>query len=199
MANISTISHEFGHMLGLPDLYARPEVPGMEGLGAWCAMSNQNRGGRPQHFCAWSKEQLGWIKPAVIDPAVPQKLILAPVEGTTDQCFKVLIKPDASEYLLLENRTKTGFDKDLQGEGLLIWHVTDNRPVLEESHGISGPSGPRSFPSAVPYPSKANTSFTPYTTPASTPYKLGGKPVYITNIRRLPDGKIVFQIGYEYL
>ena len=25
--------HEFGHMLGMPDLYARPENPGMEGLG----------------------------------------------------------------------------------------------------------------------------------------------------------------------
>ena len=196
--NISTICHEFGHMLGLPDLYAKPEVPGMEGLGAWCAMSQQNRGGRPQHFCAWAKEQMGWIKPAIIDPSVPQKLILDPVEGKTDQSFKILIKPDASEYLLLENRTKSGFDKDLQGEGLLIWHVTDNRPLLEESHGIAGPSGPRSFPAAVPYPSKANTSFTPYTTPSSTPYKLGGKAVHITNIRRLLDGKIVFQVGYEY-
>ena len=29
MANISVFAHEFGHMLGLPDLYARPEVPGM--------------------------------------------------------------------------------------------------------------------------------------------------------------------------
>ncbi len=199
MYNISTICHEFGHMLGLPDLYAKPEVPGMEGLGSWCAMSQQNRGGRPQHFCAWSKEQLGWIKPAIIDPAVPQKLILAPIEGTADQCYKILMKPDASEYLLLEIRTKSGFDKDLQGEGLLIWHVTDNRPLLEESHGIAGPAGPRSFPAAVPYPSKANTSYTPYTTPSSMPYKLGAKPVFITNIRRLPDGKITFQIGYEYL
>ena len=27
----------------------------------------------------------------------------------------------------------------------------------------------------------------------------GGLPVYITNIRRLPDGRITFHIGYEYL
>ena len=198
MYNISTISHEFGHMLGLPDLYAKPEVPGMEGVGGWCAMSQQNRGGRPQHFCAWSKEQLGWIKPTIIDPAVPQKLVLSPIEGNTEQCFKVLIKPDGSEYLLLENRAKTGFDKELLGEGLLIWHVTDGRPILEESHGIAGPNGPRSFPTSVPYPSKANASYTPYTIPSSKAFKPGGKPVYITNIRRLPDGKIAFQIGYEY-
>ena len=50
MGNISVICHEFGHMLGLPDLYARPENPGSEGVGVWCAMSNQVGNGRPQHF-----------------------------------------------------------------------------------------------------------------------------------------------------
>ena len=69
MNDISVFCHEFGHMLGLPDLYARPELPGSEGVGVWCAMSNQNGGGRPQHFCAWSKEQLGWVKPTVHRPA----------------------------------------------------------------------------------------------------------------------------------
>jgi M6 family metalloprotease-like protein len=82
MTNISVIAHEFGHMLGLPDLYARPENPGSEGLSLWCAMSNQAGAGRPQHMSAWCKERLGWLKPAVIDPTVPQKLILSPVEGS---------------------------------------------------------------------------------------------------------------------
>ena len=67
---ISVFGHEFGHMLGLPDLYAR-QSPGQPGLGVWCTMSTgHGQDGKPQHFCAWSKEQLGWIKPAVIDPAV---------------------------------------------------------------------------------------------------------------------------------
>src|SRR5439155_7125683 len=98
MANISVICHEFGHMLGLPDLYARPENPGSEGAGVWCAMSNQSPNGRPQHFCAWAKEQLGWLKPAVIDPTVPQKLILSPVENSPKECFKVLVRRDGSQY-----------------------------------------------------------------------------------------------------
>jgi M6 family metalloprotease-like protein len=198
MATISTTCHEFGHMLGLPDLYAKPEVPESEGLGQWCAMSNQIRSGRPQHFCAWSKEQMGWITPTVIDPAVPQKLILSPIEGNTSECFKVLIHADGSEYLLLENRKRTGFDTELPGEGLLIWRVVDGKPILEESHGILGPRGPGAYQSSVPFPSKANNSFTPLTTPSSKSLKGGGKEVHITNIRRLPDGKIVFQIGYEY-
>ncbi len=198
MSDISITCHEFGHILGLPDLYARPENPGSEGLGAWCIMSNETGGGRPQHFSAWCKERFGWLNPVVLDPTVRQKLILSPVEGSSNECFKVLARPDGSEYFLLENRRKTGFDRALPGEGLLIWRVVNGKPILEESHGIDGPPGPRVFPTAVPFPSRANNSFTPYTTPSSRSLLGGGPPVFITNIRPLDGGRIAFQIGYEY-
>jgi M6 family metalloprotease-like protein len=198
MGNTSVFCHEFGHMLGLPDLYARPENPGSEGVGTWCAMSQQAGNGKPQHFSAWCKEKLNWIKPAVIDPTVPQKLILAPIEDSEKECFKVLIRPDGSEYLLLENRKRKGFDESLAAEGLLIWRVVRNRPILEESHGVEGPAGPRVFMTSVPYPSAANDAFTPFTTPSSRSQLGGGLPVNITNIRKLPDGRIAFCIGYEY-
>jgi M6 family metalloprotease-like protein len=198
MSSISVIAHEFGHMLGLPDLYARPENPGSEGLGGWCAMSNENGSGRPQHFGAWCKEQLGWLKPVVVDPTVKQRLVLSPVVGSSTECVKVLVRPDGSEYLLLENRRKKGFDQDLAAEGLLIWRVVRNRPILEESHGVDGPSGPRVFLREVPFPSRANDAFTPYTTPSSRSQLGGGLPVHLTTIRKLPDGRISFAIGFEY-
>lgn len=198
MGNISVYCHEFGHMLGIPDLYARPENPGSEGLGNWCAMSNQTPYGRPQHFGAWCKVQLGWLTPAVLDPTVKQKLVLAPVNGSTNECFKILIRPDGSEYLLLENRRKTGFDGSLPDEGLLIWRIVGNRVILEESHGVEGPSGPRVFLTDVPYPSPANDAYTPFTTPGSRSMLGGGLPVHITNIRQHPDGRVSFHLGYEY-
>lgn len=204
MTDISVFCHEFGHMLGLPDLYARPEMPGSEGVWQWCAMSNQIGGGRPQHFCAWSKEQLGWIKPTIIDPRIKQKLILAPIEDDPTQCYKIMLRPDGSEYYLLENRRRIGWDSQLPAEGLLVWRVFagirgQQQPVyLEESHGIEGARGPSSFPTSVPFPSDSNNSFTPYTTPSSKSQLGGGLPVWITSIRKLPDGRITFQIGYEY-
>ncbi len=198
MCDISVICHEFGHLLGLPDLYARPENPGSEGVGVWCAMSNQAPAGKPQHFSAWSKEQLGWIQPALIDPTVKQKLILAPIEDSPKECFKVLVRPDGSEYFLLENRRKKGFDQSLPAEGLLIWRVIANRPILEESHGVEGPTGPRVFLDSVPFPSPSNRAFTPFTTPTSRSQLGGGLPVHITNIRSHSDGRITFMIGYEY-
>lgn len=200
IASISVITHEFGHMLGLPDLYARPEVPGEEGLGVWCTMSTgHGRDGKPLHFSAWCKEQLGWLKPVEIDPRVKQKIVLAPVNGSTTECIKIPVRADGSEYLLLENRRKIGYDRDLPAEGLLIWRVVNGKPVLEESHGVTGPEGPRTFLGSIPYPSSSNHSFTPFTTPSSKSLKGGGFPVHITNIQKLPDGRIAFQIGYEYL
>ena len=198
MTSISVFCHEFGHMLGLPDLYARPENPGSEGAGVWCLMASELGKGRPQHMSAWSKEQLGWLKPAVIDPTEKQSLILAPVEGSATECFKVLIRRDASEYLLLENRQQRDFDTGLPASGLLIWRVVGGHPILEESHGIEGPLGPRVFLNSIPFPSASGHAFTPDTHPSSRSLLGGGLPVRINEIRQLPDGRITFTIGHSY-
>jgi M6 family metalloprotease-like protein len=195
---IGGFAKELGLALGLPDLAARTENIGSEGLGVWCQLSNPLGTARPQHPSAWCKERLGWLKPTVIDPTVKQKLVLAPIEDSPRECFKILVRPDGTEYFLLENRKKKGFDSDLPGEGLLIWRVVNDRPVLEESHGVEGPTGPTVHLALVPYPSAANNSFTPDTTPSSRSPLGGGLPVHITEIKRLPDGRITFQVGYEY-
>jgi M6 family metalloprotease-like protein len=199
MESISVFAPEFGKLLGLPDLAARTENPGSEGLGVWCLMSNGGGDkGRPGHLCAWCKEQLGWITPAVIDPATKQKLLLSPMQKSPREFLKVIARADGSEYFLLENRVAKGFDADLPGQGLLVWRIVNNRPILEESHGVAGPSGPRVQLDAVPFPSKANQSFTPLTTPSSQALTGAGLPVHLTNIRRLPDGRIAFLVGYEF-
>src|SRR5258708_4420401 len=88
---------------------------------------------------AWGKTAgrgagMGGLARAVLDRRVVQKLVVAPVTRTNKECFKVLVRPDGSEYLLLESGARRGLEKDLRAEGLLIWRVVHNRPVLEESH-----------------------------------------------------------------
>jgi M6 family metalloprotease-like protein len=197
LSNISTPANLLGRVMGLPDLSDRPGPISPQGAGIWCAMGNVISDGRPQHLCAWCKEQLGWLQPTVIDPSVRQKLVLSPIEGSNRECFKVLVRRDGSEYFVLENRRRAGFDAGLPGEGLLIWHVVDGRPTLEPSHGVSGPTASRMYLSLVPYPSTANSNFTPDTTPSSRSQLAGGMPVYITDIQRLADGRITFAIGYQ--
>lgn len=199
MTSISLFCHELGHVLGLPDLYATHRLGDVAaaqtpGVGLWCLMANQMPG-RPQHMSAWCKEKLGWIKPAIIDPSVRQQLVLAPIENSPRECFKIPLKWDGSEYLLLENRRHIGFDASLPAQGLLIWHVSYNRPVLVEAHGLGGPQAAWLNYRNIPYPTPWNSAYTPFSRPSSVIESEDGIPIYITDITRLEDGRILFTVG----
>ena len=59
------VLHEFGHALGLPDLYDTDYSS--SGIGNWGVMSGGSWGGNgsspwyPVHFSAWCKTTLGWV------------------------------------------------------------------------------------------------------------------------------------------
>lgn len=93
----------------------------------------------------------------------------------------------SAEYWLVENRSRVGFDVNLHGEGLLVWHVDDemlhapllvNRGTngaprgltLEEADGLFNLNGasPSSGEPSDPYPgASGNTSFGQGTSPNS--------------------------------
>ena len=125
--------HEYGHLLGLPDLYnvdylRSPEAPPEEdsaGIGAWGLMGWGARGWNghdgPNSFSAWSRERLGWCR--LMEVSSPtQQVRLEPV-GQGGTLIKVPLA--GREYFLLEYRTRSGnhYDRNIPGEGLLIWHV----------------------------------------------------------------------------
>ncbi len=62
--DVSTFIHEFGHSLGLPDIYARETN---NSTGFWDAMSS-TEDPVPQEMSAWSRMMLGWLQPCVIKP-----------------------------------------------------------------------------------------------------------------------------------
>jgi M6 family metalloprotease-like protein len=121
---IGVLCHEFGHTLGLPDLY--PKKGEREGFGPWCAMAGGYRGKYPKSFCAWSKTRLGWCRPIVVDAATPQKLVLRPIQTHPDDAVLVPLNATdgvGAEFLLLENRAAAGNDAEGQ-PGLFIWRIT---------------------------------------------------------------------------
>ncbi len=61
---ISTFIHEFGHSIGLPDVYARQTN---NSTGPWELMSS-TRSPSPQGLSAWSRIMLGWLRPTIILP-----------------------------------------------------------------------------------------------------------------------------------
>ncbi|MHC5010379.1 MAG: hypothetical protein ACYTG6_05425, partial [Planctomycetota bacterium] len=84
--------------------------------------------------CAWCKQVLGWVRPVVVDPNVEQALALRPILHGPEECYRVLLRPDGSEYLLLENRRQEGFLTDLPSPGLVVLHVGPNdKPTAAET------------------------------------------------------------------
>jgi M6 family metalloprotease-like protein len=64
LIDIGIFCHEFGHALGLPDLYDW-DGGGGNGIGYWGIMSsgNWNLPSSPAHPCAWSRMEMGWVTP----------------------------------------------------------------------------------------------------------------------------------------
>lgn len=61
---IATFIHEFGHSLGLPDIYARATN---NSTASWEVMSS-TVSPYPQEMSAWSRMMLGWLEPCIIKP-----------------------------------------------------------------------------------------------------------------------------------
>jgi len=122
---IGVFCHEFGHILGLPDLYDTTNKS--EGVGVWCLMgagSWNNAGLTPAQLCIWAKARLNWTQPQNV--AGSTRVSLNPIETDPAGTARVWSKGAfGSEYFLIENRQRHGFDMHLPGDGLLIWHIND--------------------------------------------------------------------------
>lgn len=139
MVGVGVFCHEFGHNLGLPDLYDTDGSNGeSEGLGNWALMSGAAWLGDedfPGNFCAWSKIELGWEAATLINTSNPSSYILNPASTTQNEIFRMNIPSSFNEYFLLENRQKTALDSFLPGHGLAIFHI--NSSIASWSSGVN--------------------------------------------------------------
>lgn len=142
---VGVFAHEFGHILGLPDLYDTDYSTdgigkfGLMGAGSWGSSQKQGLpGSSPAHLCAWSKYQLGFVLPVAVDRIGVSKLENQAVASAAKSAVSYRLLPDPNgpdwnypgvtgEYFLVENRYRTGFDQSLPGDGLLILHIDDSR------------------------------------------------------------------------
>jgi len=129
-ATIGVYAHEYGHAIGLPDLYDTDYSS--SGVGKWCLMSGGSWNGpgsngmSPSHMSAWCKQRLGWLSVNQIQSDV----LGQPIDQveTNQVCFRLRNALMAgTEYFLVENRQKTGFDSYLPGCGIAIWHIDDTQ------------------------------------------------------------------------
>ena len=135
---VGSMCHEYGHILGLPDLFdvqvLRSKGPldpadDSAGIGRWGLMGwgaqGWNGDDGPSSFGAWSRWQLGWTD--AVEVGVGTESIQLADVGTGGPVAKVPL--DEKEFFLLAHRrVNTYYDRRLPGEGLLIWHVQPGMP-----------------------------------------------------------------------
>jgi len=133
IAHIGVISHEVGHLLGLPDMYDGV-AGGGNGIGSYSVMANAwGFDGNPPLMDPWSKKQLGWVTPTVLSKSGDYS-IEAVYE--TGQVYQINQGFPRGEYLLIENRQPNGIESLPQG-GLAIWHI-DEAASTSDSGGFRG-------------------------------------------------------------
>ena len=125
-AGVVTMGHEMSHLLGAIDLY-----------GVWGTDQDLNTelsimSGHMCHQDAWHKMEFGWSKPRLFPLRTGGITTLSAAQLDTNG--PALLYDEAqgsSEFFLLEYRSPTcsngsPYDRDVAGNGLVIWHVRQN-------------------------------------------------------------------------
>ena len=138
---LSVLMHELGHYLGLPDLYDTTDEAGdwldhavdaasLMATGNWAEVADAS--GKtdyvPAALDAWSRYELGWVKPTVVTKG--GVYTVSAQDSKNGYTMLLIPTTNKGEFYLIENRTFTGHDAGLALEypdytngGLVIWHI----------------------------------------------------------------------------
>lgn len=138
LTGIGTFCHEYSHTFGLPDLYDTDyDKSGGKADALWRYTSlmdggnYNNFGNTPPYYNAIELEILGMEHEEIAMGAYE----LSPI-GDGGKAYRIdCDTPD--EYYLVEYRDNKGWDKYIQGSGLLIYHIdkSDNMTGQSDSYG----------------------------------------------------------------
>jgi M6 family metalloprotease-like protein len=132
---LGVYTHEFGHLLGLPDMYDTSS--GKPRMGAWELMdkglwNGKPRGSAPSELSSWSRMRLGWL---LVSNVITCSLnsadlkAIAPLENipTNGTVTAVIIPIDDHAYYLFENRQPIGNDAALPDHGLVGYLINEDK------------------------------------------------------------------------
>ncbi|XVU28634.1 immune inhibitor A domain-containing protein [Actinoplanes sp. CA-054009] len=135
---LGVFAHEYGHDLGLPDLY--DTAGGDNGTGFWTLMSAGSWLGRgaptigstPGYMGAWEKIFLGWSNFVTVKPGKSQYVTLGTAANGESKLPQAVVVPLADgSYYAAEYRTYTGYDETLK-LGPYNWGWADTKPDWAE-------------------------------------------------------------------
>jgi M6 family metalloprotease-like protein len=142
MATIGVMCHEFGHMIGLPDLYSNSTDAGLGAYslmaaGSWGRRPGEYQGETPVYFDAYCLEKLGAYTPQVVNKGGSFDGPIYSKDSGQKNILR-LNAPTGNEYYLIENRQFEGYDQGMlaivdsraQG-GLAVYHVNPTQDLIQ--------------------------------------------------------------------
>ena len=138
---LSVVAHEFGHDLGLPDLYDTQAPSGTDNPVSWWSIMAQSRvsargdnaiGSRAADLGPWEKLQLGWLDYEVVAPGQRRTLELGPHEYNST-------KPQAAVVVLPDKQVTTQLGAPAAGERQW-WSGSDNGYAATMSRRVTLPA-----------------------------------------------------------
>ena len=124
ICGIGIICHEFSHCMGLPDFYDIT-YSGQFGMSGFDLMDNGNNSGSgftPVNYTAYERMVCGWQQPIVLSDKDVSIDSLKPI-GEKGETYIIYNDGHPDEFYMIENRQRTGWDKNYPAEGLMITHV----------------------------------------------------------------------------
>lgn len=137
------IAHEFGHSLGLPDLYDTVSDDGnSKGTAEWSIMGYGGYLNPPASFDPWSKKYLAFTTDTTYQQITSNGYYTVIQDTSSIGGVKYYAIPVSStEEFLLENRHKENLLSGDSSGGVLIWHIDES--VINETGNWNGCSGTR--------------------------------------------------------
>lgn len=145
---IGTFVHEFGHVLGMPDLYDPNYNSSAITPGSWDIMdggSYNNDGYCPPNLSAYEKWMYKWI-----DYTAPEDGKHYDLKPTHDGGVALRVpvvrssgKEMDTEYFLLEARDQKDWDAYINDHGMLVWHIQYSNSVWTSNRVNSTVGHPR--------------------------------------------------------
>ena len=131
MCGIGTFTHEFGHVIGLPDMYdtdyeQNGYAPGPGVLSLMNNGSYLNEGRTPPYLGGLERAILGWIELTewkesgnkTLNPIQDNEAYMTPTKNKTESDG-----PIEGEFYVYEYRNGTGWDRFIGDQGVAIYHV----------------------------------------------------------------------------
>lgn len=147
MDGIGTFAHEFGHILGLRDMYDTDDYT--DGLGVnpgdysiYASGSYNNDSRTPPYLMAFERQQMGWLQPTPISQAEDVELqpLYNNVARYIDAQPQLDLATQGGDWYVLENRQQTGWDTYIPAHGLLIYHYDFTTESVAEYWDNNGPN-----------------------------------------------------------